>query len=234
MGPTDDQFHLPSELVADGPAYQVIGVVRDKRALSGGGIVGDREVYLPMAEQQLSSRPILIRTQTDPGQVLRMLGPVLTSIDPTIMARADTLKQRLRGSSLFVISMISGAFALAVGACALLLALMGIYGTVSYIVVLRTREVGIRRAIGAQRSDVIGLILRESTRPVLIGLLLGMALAAAGVFLATRVLFNQGIIDIASTAALALLFLGVALLASYFPARRALGIDPLTALRHDG
>jgi ABC-type antimicrobial peptide transport system permease subunit len=163
-----------------------------------------------------------------------MLGAVLTSVDPAIAATADTLEQRLWQNSLFAVSMLFGAFASAVGMCALLLALMGIYGTVSYIVVLRTREVGIRRAIGAQRSDVVGLILRESTRPVLIGLVLGMPLAAGGVYLATRMLARIGYLDFGSTAGVTVLFLGVALIASYFPARRAMDIDPLAALRHDG
>ncbi len=189
---------------------------------------------MPLAEQQLSSQPILIRTEGDPLQVIGMLGPLVTSIDPTISATAETLEQQLWHSALFAMSMLFGAFASAVGFCALLLALMGIYGTVSYIVVLRTREVGIRRAIGAQRNDVIGLILRESTQPVVIGLVLGMPLAAGGVYLATRMLARVGFLDFGSTVAVALLYLGVALLASYFPARRAMGIDPLVALRHEG
>ncbi|MDA0206566.1 MAG: ABC transporter permease [Acidobacteria bacterium] len=233
LGPTDEQHHRRSELVAEGPALQVVGVVRDKRgmALDGGG---SREIYLALAGDQVSSRPILIRTQAEPKQVIDILGPVLTSIDPTISATANTLEERLRASPLFGVSMLFGAFASAIGTCALLLALMGIYGTVSYIVVLRTREIGIRRAIGAQRGDVIGLILRESTRPILIGLILGMPLSAGGVFLATRLLFGLSFVDIVSTAAVTVLFLSIALLASYFPARRAMGIDPLVALRHEG
>jgi hypothetical protein len=233
LGPTDERFHRSSELVADGPAYRVVGVVQDKRGL-GLSAVSDREVYLPLAEQQLFSRPILIRTGGNPEQVMSQLGPLLTSIDPTISATADTLEQRLWQNPLFAVSMLFGAFASAVGTCALLLALMGIYGTVSYIVVLRTREVGIRRAVGAQRSDVIRLVLRESMRPILIGLILGMPLAAGGSYLATRMLPSMGFLDFASTAGVTLLFLGVALVASYFPARRALNIDPLAALRHDG
>lgn len=233
LGPTDEQFRRPSELVADGPAYRVVGVVRDKRGL-GLSAVSDREVYLPLAEQQLFSRPILIRTGGNPDQVMSQLGPLLTSIDPTILATADTLEQRLWQNPLFGVSMLFGAFASAVGSCALLLALMGIYGTVSHIVVLRTREVGIRRAVGAQRSDVIGLILRESTRPILIGLILGMPLAAGGSYLATRMLASMGFLDFGSTVGVTLLFLGVAIVASYLPARRAMEIDPLTALRHDG
>jgi len=232
LGPTDEQHHRLSELVAEGPALQVVGVVRDKRGMALEG--GSREIYLALAGDQVSSRPILIRTQAEPRQVIDILGPVLTSIDPTISATANTLEERLRASPLFGVSMLFGAFASAIGTCALLLALMGIYGTVSYIVVLRTREIGIRRAVGAQKGDILRLILRESTRPVLIGLVVGMALAVGGVFAATRLLFNLRYLDFVSTVTVTLLFLVVTLTASYFPARRALGIEPLTALRHDG
>lgn len=233
LGPTNEKLIPRRELVADGAVFQVVGVVRDKRSLGLGG-TEDREIYLPLAEQELSGRPILIRTQGDPDQVRDRLGPLLMSIDPTISATAETLEERLGHAPLFILSLLFGVFSSAIGFCALLLALMGIYGTVGYIVVLRTREIGIRRAIGAQSRNLLALILSESTRPVLIGLVVGAPLAAAGVFLATRMLFGLAFVDMTSTAAVTGLFLSVALIASYFPARRAMEIDPLTALRHDG
>jgi predicted permease len=234
LGPTDEQRRRRSELVADGAAFQVVGVVRDKRSLSLGAGTDHREIYLPLADQSLNGRPILIRTKDKSQQVRELLGPLIASIDPTISATAETLEERLRHAPLFVVSLMLGAFASAIGLCALLLALMGIYGTVSYIVVLRTREIGVRRAIGAQRRDVLRLILEESTRPVLLGLVLGAPLAGGAVFLATRLLFGLSHVDLVSTAGVTALFLSVALLASYFPARGAMEIDPLTALRHDG
>ncbi len=233
LGPTDEQFIPRRELVADGAAFQVVGVVRDKRSLGLGG-THYREIYLPLAEDQLRNRPILIRTQGDPEQVRGLLGPLLTSVDPDDLGDGRHPGSGAPTRSPLYGFDVLGAFASAVGLCALLLALMGIYGTVGYIVVLRTREIGIRRAIGAQRRDLLALILGESTRPVLIGLALGMPLAAGGVYLATRMLARIGFLDFGSTAGVTLLFLGVALIASYFPARRALDIDPLVALRHDG
>jgi putative ABC transport system permease protein len=232
LGRTDEQLYFGLEPDADGPALQVVGVVRDKRNLDLGSDY--QEIYLPLTEQQFSNRPILIRTQGGPEQVRGRLGTLLTSIDPTISATAETLEERLRHNSLFINSLLFGAFASAVGFCALLLALMGIYGTVGYIVVLRTREIGIRRSLGAQRRDLLALILGESTRPVLIGLAVGAPLAGGAVFLATRLLFGLSFVDMVATAAVTVLFLSVALIASYFPARRAMDIDPLTALRHDG
>jgi putative ABC transport system permease protein len=115
----------------------------------------------------------------------------------------------------------------------LLLALMGIYGTVSYIVVLRTREIGIRMAVGAQKRDVLALILRESARPVVAGLIAGALLAAGASYLARGLLYGLNGVDGTSLAGVSLLFLIVGLLASYPPARRATHMDPLVALRYE-
>ncbi|MPY90313.1 MAG: FtsX-like permease family protein [Luteitalea sp.] len=110
---------------------------------------------------------------------------------------------------------------------------MGIHGTVSYIVVLRTREVGIRMALGAQKRDVLELILRESTRPVLTGLLVGMVLAVGASYLLRGVLYGLNTVDGISFVGVSLLFLAIALLAAYAPARRALSVDPNVALRYE-
>ena len=110
---------------------------------------------------------------------------------------------------------------------------MGIYGTVSYIVVLRTREVGIRLAIGAQRRDVLGLILRQSAGPVVTGITAGILLAIGASYLARGLLYGIHGVDAVSVAGVSLLFLAIALLASYLPARRAMRVDPMVALRYE-
>src|SRR6185369_17195970 len=107
------------------------------------------------------------------------------------------------------------------------------YGTVNYIVVLRTREVGIRMAIGAQKHDVLRLILSESVRPILGGLIAGSCLAAGAAYLARGLLYGLNEIDWISLAVDALAFLIIGLLASYAPALRAARIDPQVALRHE-
>ena len=120
---------------------------------------------------RLQDFPILIRTRAAPTQIMNAIGPMILSIDPNLVAYSFTLEEMLRQTESFLASSISAAIAWSVGMFGLLLASMGIYGTVSYIVVLRTREVGIRMALGAKRSDVLILMLRESTRPVLAGLI---------------------------------------------------------------
>jgi putative ABC transport system permease protein len=108
---------------------------------------------------------------------------------------------------------------------------MGIYGTVSYIVVLRTREVGIRMALGAKRRDILGLMLGAITRPVAAGLLVGLVLAVGATYLLRGVLYGLSSIDGISFAGVSLMFLAIALLAYYLPSRRAMRVDPTVALR---
>jgi ABC-type antimicrobial peptide transport system permease subunit len=110
---------------------------------------------------------------------------------------------------------------------------MGIYGTVSYMVVLRTREVGIRMALGARKSDVLVLMLRESTRPVVAGLIAGVCLAIGASYLLRGVLYGMNTIDGISVVGVSTLFLAIALLASYMPSRRAMRVDPMVALRYE-
>jgi predicted permease len=182
LGATDEQFHngaMPddrSELLADGLTYQVIGVARDTRGVEFDGS-DSRQIYLPLPDDRLYDRPILIRTQSDPAQVRRAMNPLISSVDPNLAVTSSTLDAMLRQSPSFISSSLAAAIASTIGFFGLLLASMGIYGTVSYIVVLRTREVGIRMAIGAQKRDILSLILRESTRPVLAGLVVGMFLS---------------------------------------------------------
>ena len=115
----------------------------------------------------------------------------------------------------------------------LLLAAMGIYGTVCYIVVLRTREVGIRMALEARKGHILAVMLRESTRPVLVGLVVGMGLSIGASFLLRGVLYRASSVDGVWFLGVAGLFLVVALVAAYVPSRRAMGVDPLVALRYE-
>jgi predicted permease len=232
LGPIDERFHNRNELVADGPSYEVIGIARDTRGAELDGS-DSKQVYLPLPEDRLPDRPVLIRTGSNPAQITKAIDPLISSIDPGLVATTTTLEEMLRQSQPFVASSFAAAIASTIGLLGLLLALMGIYGTVSYIVVLRTREIGIRMAIGAQKRDILGLILRESIRPVLAGLLVGMFLAVGASYLLRGILYGLGTVDAISFVGVSLLFLAIALLAAYPPSRRAMRVDPMVALRYE-
>jgi putative ABC transport system permease protein len=122
-----------------------------------------------------------------------------------------------------------GSFA----ALALILAAIGIYGVMTYNVAQRTREIGIRMAMGARRSDVLRLVLTQSILPAATGVFLGLSVALALTRLMASLLFGLTATDPATFAVVALLLILVALAAAYMPARRATQVDPLVALRYE-
>jgi putative ABC transport system permease protein len=121
----------------------------------------------------------------------------------------------------------------ALGGLGLMLAAIGIYGTVAYSVARRTREIGIRMTLGARSIDVLRLILRGAMRPIVLGAGVGMVICAAVSRILASLLFGVSPLDAIAYVSVAMFLLGVALLASYLPARRALRVDPMVALRHE-
>ena len=227
---SDGQFQGKGELLPDGPSYQVIGVARDTRGVLMDGSDAE-QVYLPLPEDRLQDYPVLIRTRSDPARLIQALGSVISSVDPDLVATASTLDELLRTTPAFFASSFSAAIASTVGLLGLLLASMGIYGTVSYMVVLRRREVGIRLALGAKRRDILELLLRQGMRPVFGGLAAGLFLALGASYLLRGVIYGLKTIDTFSFAGVSVLFLVIAFAASYLPSRKALRVDPVVALR---
>ena len=227
---TDGQFHRKGEVLPDGTSYQVIGVARDIRGVQLDGS-DSQQIYLPLPEDRLADYPLLIRIQSDPHLFMNSIGPVISAVDSNLVASSSILDEMLRLTPPFVVSGLAAVFASSIGLLGLALASMGIFGTVSYIVVLRTREVGIRMALGARKGDVLELMLRESTRPVAAGLLIGASLAVGASYLIRGILYGLSTVDAFSFAVVPLLFLGISLLAAYLPSRRAMLVDPIEALR---
>lgn len=232
LGWVDERVHQRAELIADKEAYQVIGLVGDTRGLEFDGSDSKR-IYLSLASDRVGSRPLLIRTQPNASALISQIESAASSVDPEMVVTASTAEDALRRSPPFIGSILAAGISSLIGGFGLLLALMGIFATVSHIVALRTREVGIRIAVGAQKGDVLRLILGESSRPVIPGLAAGMVLASGVVYLLRNILYGISPVDGIYFAGVSLLFFAVALLASYPPARRAMSVDPVTALRYE-
>ncbi len=225
---TAGQFHTPNELLPDGQTWQIIGVARDTRGVTIDGS-DSQQVYVPLPTSRVRDYPILLRTSVDPNMVVSRLAPVIAKVDPALAVTTATLQAMLRRTDAFLIASISAAIASSISLCGLLLASMGIYSMVSHDVVLRTREVGIRMAIGAH--DILGVVMRGSLRAVLAGLAAGVVLALGAARLLRGVLYGLGALDAVSFVVASLLFLTIALAASWLPSLRATRIDPLVALR---
>jgi len=120
-----------------------------------------------------------------------------------------------------------------VGILGLLLACMGVYGMVSYSVAQRTREIGIRMALGAEGIQILRLVVREGFQPILAGMLIGVATSAGVSRLMVATLFGLNPMDAVSFSGVSLLLGAIALLATWLPARRATEVDPMVALRYE-
>jgi ABC-type antimicrobial peptide transport system permease subunit len=148
---------------------------------------------------------------------------VMYSVETMQEVIAETLGERR------VSMIVLAAFA----ALALGLASMGIYGVISYLVGQRTHEIGIRVALGAKQSDVLGMVLREGIRMTVIGVAIGLIAAAGLTRLMANLLFGVSATDPLTFAGVAVVLTFVALVACYLPARRAMKVDPILALRHE-
>jgi predicted permease len=210
---------------------EVIGVARDVD-LSELGQRHAPYLYLPATPaQQREIRALLVRTNGDARAALGMVRTAAGSVDPTIKIEVGTLRGNLEAqaeSSWMVV-----VLAAALGGLGLLLAAIGIYGTVSYAVTRRVREIGIRMTLGATGRDVLRVILRRAMRPVAAGAAIGMVASAGVGRILQSMLFGLSPLDAVAYVSVAAFLLSVAMLASYLPARRALRVDPMTAIRHE-
>jgi len=211
------------------PFFEIVGVVPDGKYNSLGEDPKPA-VYTPIYRDYSGTVTLVARTRGDPRQVLSALRDEVKKLDPSISVyAAKTLKEHM-GTSLFPARMAAIALG-SFGVLALILAAVGIYGVMSHVVAGRTREIGLRMALGAQLSDVQKLILKQGMLLAAIGSLSGLLVAFGGARLMKSLLYGVSTSDPITFTCVALLLLGIALLACWVPARRASRVEPMIALR---
>ena len=190
------------------------------------------QMYAPVAQVPQRAMMLVVRTAGDPTGLVGAVRRAVTSLDASLpISNIMTMEERVSHSvaqprvNLTLLALFAGV--------ALALAAVGIYGVVSYTVVQRTRELGIRMALGARPGDVLRLVIRQAMAPALAGVALGLVGAWGGTRLMASLLFGVSASDPMVFGAVALFLSGVALLASYIPARRATRVDPLVALQYE-
>ena len=213
------------------PGSEIVGVVGDSKFFDL------REKPRPMVFYPISQKPtpsfeLVLRTAADPNNIASEVRSVLKQVNSRLpVLEQHTLNDQIENSleQQKLITSLCSIF----GLLALLLASIGIYGTLAYSVAGRTAEIGTRMAIGAQKSHVISLVLRDLVFVLLAGLLLGLPFALGATRWIESFLFGVRPLDTLALSASVLLIAGIALLAGYLPARRAAKIDPMRALRHE-
>jgi len=215
---------------SDGREYSVIGVARDAQVAHLGD-VHTTYLYFPAGPQDNLRVYTLVRYAGDFPATAKGIRSVVQSLDadmPVDVTKLEDYLEVWRQPSR-IVAALSGAL----GALALLLASIGVYGVVSYSVSRRVHEIGVRMALGADRTEVMKLVLEQAIGPVLIGGVVGVAACAAVSHVLSSMLFGLSAHDPIAFISVPLLLLIVAMVASYIPARRAMSVDPIVALRYE-
>ena len=213
-----------------GPWYTIVGLVAHARTSSLESDPNEGTYYLDAAQGPQLSTAIVVRSSRSPESLTGDLGAAVRAVDSTVpIYDVEPMEQRVDESLIgrrFVVLLLT-AFA----ALALLLAALGLYGVISYSVRLRTRELGVRMALGAQRGEVMQLVLLQGARLAAIGVALGALFAALLSRVFSSLLFKVGVLNAMPWIAATAILVATVLLASYLPARRAASIEPMKALR---
>jgi len=215
---------------SSGTSHEIIGVVADISSRQVGKLDGPL-FYTPAAPSKLTGLSFVLRTNDKPLATIGAIREVARSLDKDAFVSAVPLEENVR--RMLEPARTGAWFSGTVSLLALLIAATGIYGMLSYHVVERTSEIGIRMALGAQRRNVLMLIVRDGMKLAAIGTAIGLAAAAALARVLSSLLVGVGPTDFFTFAAVSVGALFVALLACYIPAKRATKVDPLIALRNE-
>jgi predicted permease len=213
-----------------GTSHEIIGVVVDVSSRHIGRLDGPF-FYTPASPSKLTGHSFVVRTNENPSASVSAIREVARSLDKDVFVTVEPLEENVRRG--LEPARMSAWFSGTVSLLALLIAATGIYGMLSYLVVERTSEIGIRMALGAQRPNVLLLIVSDGMKLAGVGVVIGVAAAFVLTKVMSSLLFGLGQTDALTFATVSIGALAVALLACYIPARRATKVDPLVALRNE-
>ena len=209
---------------------QVVGVARDNQLYSS-GVTPPLIVYLPGAAPGEMDTTLLVRTTTDAAALKDLARREAYAVEPVLRLFVNTFEEKIAGEQTIMSAASHGATVL--GTLALMLAVIGLYGVMAWSVVQRTREIGIRMALGAQAHNVLTLLLKQGMKLVVIGAVIGIPASLAVARLLSSMLVGLTTTDALTIGVVTALLIGVTLLACYLPARRATRVDPLETLRYE-
>ena len=205
-----------------GPRWQVPGGLRESVPY----------FYVPLKQDFLSRRTLQVRSVALPERLSAAVEREIHALDPEMpIIEVRTMRQALQGPNGFLALRFGALMAGAMGLLGLALAVVGVYGVVAFATAKRTREIGIRMALGATAPDVMGMVLRQGAWLVAAGMVGGLACTYAATRVMARFLFFVSADDPLTFASVTLLLGATALAACYVPARRAMRVDPSVALR---
>jgi predicted permease len=211
--------------------YTVVGVARDAEVSELGQAHEPYLYFSPSGEDALEMGTIIVHGSAPDPAVAAALRAGALSQDRDLHLKIAPLRENMR--SYVEASQVLASLSALLASAALLLASIGIYGTVAFSVARRTREIGIRMALGAQARNVVAVVARDTMKTVFIGSAIGMTLSALVTRVLTRVLFGVSPLDLVAFLGVPAVLIGIAALASYIPSRRAVRVDPLIALRSE-
>jgi putative ABC transport system permease protein len=207
----------------------VVGRIKENRLSEQGGMV---QAYFPMYQQPLQNMAVVVKTTNAPAAILTTMRQQVSQLDPAMPIFEIHTMREIRNNNVAPERLILGLLG-GFAALALILAIIGLYGLLAFTVTQRQREIGIRMALGAQRFDVLNLVVGQGMRLVLIGAFIGLLGSFALTRVLASVLFKVEPADPLTFVTVTFLLFVVALLACYIPARRATKVDPMVALRFE-